>query len=72
MPRSRAESTAFAVWIPAFAGMTGRKIGNDEAKNLERQGKKSGLTGLASANGGEEIGIDSAATIPFTPIPAPP
>ena len=34
--RSRAEQTAFAAWIPAFAGMTGGggvEIGNDGADN---------------------------------------
>ena len=45
MPRSRAQPTAFAVWIPAFAGMTGWESGNNGVKT-GMMGWKVGITGL--------------------------
>ena len=54
-----------AVWIPAFAGMTGVEIGNDGVGKRDWRGWKSGMTGLEIGHGGVKSRHGGAAIVRF-------
>ena len=47
--RLRTDITAFAAWIPAFAGMTGVESGNDGGWKGETDGVENGNYGVGKA-----------------------